>query len=77
VLTDFNRYIDKLATATLRALDRRHCIWIQQSAHSVMNNHLSLMILLQVSSSKGSPSERYKRRHISAAVFVKGVPVWS
>jgi hypothetical protein len=74
---DFNRYIDKLATATLLALDRLRCIWIQQFAHSVMDNHLSLMIFLHVSSSKGSSSERYKRRHISAADFVKDVHVWN
>lgn len=42
---------------------------IQQFARSVINNHLSLVILLRVSSSKGSSSGRYNQRHRNTADF--------
>ena len=50
---------------------------IQQFAHSVINYRLTLMILLRVSSSKGSSSGRYKQRHRSTSHFVKDVHVRS
>jgi len=46
---------------------------IQQTAQSVMNNHLSLMTLLHVSTSKKPSSGRYIQRRISTENSVKDV----
>jgi hypothetical protein len=48
---------------------------IQQIAQSEINNRLSLIFLLHVSTSTGSSSERYIQRHTSTADSVKDVCV--
>jgi hypothetical protein len=49
----------------------------QQIVQSVINNNLSLMFLLHVSTSTRSSSERYIQRHTSTANSVKDVCVKS
>jgi hypothetical protein len=48
---------------------------VQQIAQSIINEHLSVMFLLHVSTSTRSSSGRYIQRHTSTVDFVKDVRV--
>jgi len=48
---------------------------MQQIAQSIINNHLSLMFLVNVSTSTVSSSRMFMQRHTSTENFVEGVQV--